>query len=260
MRSKLYKEPRLKEPLMVVGLPGTAYVAKLSTDYLIKELEAQLFEELYPPSFPPYVLVGDDGIVELLRNELYYWKRADSGGDLIIFTGNAKAITPEGQHEVAEEILKKAEGFNVERMYMIATYLVEQRVENPRVYVAATSQELLEELEGLGASIMEEGNIDGINGLVLGLAKARGIPGICLLGETQTYTTPSGRMVTDPRAAKAILEVLTKALKIEIDMTDIESQARYTWEFIQKIQEIEQHAIEEAFRKTVSRPRPSYIY
>ena len=57
---------------MVTGLPGIGYVAKLAVDHLLKELKAELFEDLFCPSFPPYVIIRKDGTVELLKNEFYY--------------------------------------------------------------------------------------------------------------------------------------------------------------------------------------------
>lgn len=255
LKVRFYKKPRLKDPYMVGGLPGIAYVAKLAADYLVRELKAELFGEIYSYSFPPYVLIGRDGVVELMRNELYFWVNRGGGSDLIIFTGNAQAVSPEGQYEVADGVLDLAEEFKVRRLFTMAAYVVNRFVEKPKVYGAATEAELVDELGRYGVLPMGDGSITGINGLLLGLAKARGVKSLCLLSETMTYVTPSGRMITDPRASRAVLEALTRILGIEIDMAGLESQVKYTEEFIRKLEEMERKALEE-----MRKAKPEYIH
>ena len=58
-----------------------------------------------------------------------------------------------------------------------------------------------------------------MNGLIPGLAKVRNLKGLFLSGET------SGFMI-DPRAAMIILRVLVKKLGLQIDMTELEGQAK----------------------------------
>ncbi|MEM3437426.1 MAG: proteasome assembly chaperone family protein [Nitrososphaerales archaeon] len=258
MQSKIYKEPELKEPYMVTGLPGIGYVAKLSMDYLIKELRAELFEELYSSSFPPYVLIKKDGTVELLKNEFYYWKDTKSKNDLIIFTGNTQAISPEGQYEVTYEVLNRAEKFKVKKLFATAAYVTGRYVEKPKVYGVVSEPELLKDLKKYDIIPMDAGSISGTNGLLFGLAKLKGIQSICLLSETPGYMTPSGRVLTDVKAAQALLEVLSKMLDIEIDTKPLEEEAKMTEEFVQKLEELERRWIEE-MRKSVA-PPPKDIY
>ncbi len=263
MRTKRYFDPDLREPVLIVGLPDIAYISKLAVDHLVKELRADLFEELYHPSFPPYVLIEEDGVVELLRNEFYSWSNPESGNDLILFTGNVQASSPEGQYEVAEAVLDVAERLNVRKLFTISAYVSEQPVERPKVYAIATTKDLVKEMVSLGASAMDGGNIKGANGLVLGMAKIRDIPGIGLLGETPAYTAPSGHIITDPKAAEAVLDLLTKALNIKVDMSAIKRSTEKAEELIQKIQEImeegERRAAEEAMKASASEKRLSYI-
>jgi len=258
MQFKIYKEPELKEPYMVTGLPGIGYVAKLSMDYLIKELKAELFEELYSSSFPPYVLIKKDGTVELLKNEFYYWKNIKSKNDLIIFTGNTQAISPEGQYEVTNEVLNRAEKFKVKKLFATAAYVTGRYVEKPKVYGVASEPELVEELKKYDVIPMDAGSISGTNGLLFGLAKLRRIQSVCILSETPGYMTPSGHVLADVRAAQALLEVLSKMLEIEIDIKPLEKEAKMAEEFVRKMEELERRWVEE-MRKSVT-PPPKDIY
>jgi proteasome assembly chaperone (PAC2) family protein len=58
-----------------------------------------------------------------------------------------------------------------------------------------------------------------MNGLIPGLAKVRNLKGLFLSGET------SGFMV-DPRAAMIILRVLIRKLGLQIEMKELEDQAK----------------------------------
>jgi len=74
--------------------------------------------------------------------------------------------------------------------------------------VAATSSELAGKIEEKGATIYGEGKIVGATGLLLGLAKKRGIEGMCLLGAT------SGVEV-DRDTAFFVFNFLMKVLEIQ---------------------------------------------
>lgn len=229
---KIYKKPELKKPTLVGGLPGSGYVAKLAVDHLVKELDAQLFGEIFSPAFPPQVLVKKDGTVELMRNELYWWRDGKSDTSLIVLTGNTQAVSPEGQYDIAEKVLDAAESFGVERMFTVAAFVIGERVEKPRVFATATEPRLLDDLKKHGTVPMKEGNIGGTNGLLFGLAKLRGIQGICLLGETSGY-------IIDAKSAQAVLEVLTEILGIRVDMSALENRAKETEDFLRRMQELE---------------------
>jgi proteasome assembly chaperone (PAC2) family protein len=77
---------------------------------------------------------------------------------------------------------------------------------------------------------MNNGSITGMNGLLIGVGKAKGITGICLLGETSGY-------VVDAIASKAVLEILSKILGFKLDMTSLNKKAQDTEKLIRTIEE-----------------------
>ncbi|MCK5403022.1 proteasome assembly chaperone family protein [Candidatus Bathyarchaeota archaeon] len=235
----LKQKIKFKDPYVICGLPGIGHVGKVTIDYLIRELKAVLFGEVYSHFFPSYVISNKDGLVELMKNELYFWKDKNFKHDLILFTGNTQAVSPEGQFIIAEEVLNTLLTFGVKKLYSIAAYVGDQPVETPRVYGAATDTTLIEEMKGHGVLPMGNGNIGGTNGLIFGLAKTKNLRGICLLGETRGYQTPSGHTVVDVKAARAVLNVLTQMLDIQVDMAPIETQVDQTSDFITKLEEAE---------------------
>lgn len=77
---------------------------------------------------------------------------------------------------------------------------------------------------------MDGGSITGMNGIIIGVAKLRGMKGTCLLGETSGY-------VVDAKASKSLLETLLRIVDIKISMTSLEKRAKDTETLIQTIEQ-----------------------
>jgi len=81
--------------------------------------------------------------------------------------------------------------------------------EKKQVYVAATTPRLALEFMEKGAVIYSKGKIVGATGLMLALAKERGLEGISLLGPTTGFQADRG-------AGFAVFKFLMKALGNEV--------------------------------------------
>jgi uncharacterized protein (TIGR00162 family) len=252
---KMLKEFTARQLILVVGLPGTAYIGKLSVDYLIQNLKTELVGEVYSKYFPPFVIIKEDGLVELLRNELHQFID-ESGRSIVFLTGNSQSYSPEGQYEIAAAVLEWAIDNGVQRVYSIAAQITERPFEVPNVYCTTTTLALLEEAKAQGALRLDKGVIGGENGIITGLAKKKNVEGVCLLAETHGYQTPTGEYVIDPRAAKAALKMLTSMLNLKVDMEPIEKQVVQMDETITKLVEIERRIREEM---AGSSKKPAYV-
>ena len=252
---EIRKSIRPTELTLVCGLPGIAYVGKIPVDYLIEQLKAELIGEVYSNQFPPYVLITKEGLVELLRNELYCLKD-DSGQFIVFLSGNAQAFSPEGQYEIVAKMLDWAMENNLKRVVSLAALVTERPFDVPRVYCSTTSPALLDEAKKLGVHPLNDGVIGGENGLIIGLARRKNVEGICLLTETHGYQTPTGEFVTDPRAAPATLKVLTRLLGLKVDMEPMEKRIAEMDETLTRMAEIEKRMRKEMQR---TRKQPSYV-
>ena len=252
---KIPKKIESKEFVLVCGLPGVAYIGKLSVDYLIQQLKAELVGEVYSKYFPPYVLIGGNGVVELLRNELHL-HRDKVAGDVMFFSGNTPAFSPEGQYEIADALLDWAVGNGVKKVFSLAAYVTDRTFDTPNVYGTATSPEVLEDLKKKGIVPLDQGIISGENGLIMGLAKKSGVEGACLLGETRGYQTRTGQYIIDAKATKAVLNKLTSILDLKVDMEPLERQAKDMDDIIAKMAEVERRIREEM---SESAKKPSYV-
>jgi uncharacterized protein (TIGR00162 family) len=252
---KILKPFKSSELTLIVGLPGMAYIGKLSVDYLIQQLKAELIGEVYSKFFPPYVIIKEDGLVELLRNELHVF--TDQTGRTIVFlSGNSQAFSPEGQYEISEKVMDWAVENGIKKVYAVAALVTDRQFDTPNVFVTATSTAMLEEAKAHGAQLLDHGIIGGENGLIVGLAKKRNIDGACLLAETHGYQAPTGEYVIDPRAAKAALNLLTQILGLKVDMEPMEKQAIEMDEAFAKMAEIERRVRDEMAQ---SGKKPSYV-
>lgn len=221
-----------KNPILIEGLPGLGMVGRIATRYLVKQLKAEKFAVLYSPHFPYYVVVNKKGNVRLLRGEFHYWKNP-SGNDVILFTGDSQAQTIEGQYEIAEAILNFAEKHQAKTIITLGGYRKEAE-EMPNVVATATDAETLNKAIEAEASHSPPGNpIVGTAGLLVGMAKFKGISALCLLGETRGY-------LPDPKAAKSLLMVLQKLLKITVDLDGLDKEIVKSEKILEKMRQIEE--------------------
>jgi len=220
--------PKLKNPSLICGLPGSGYVGKLAVDHIIDELKGIPFANIFSSSFPPQVLIQPDGTADLMKNTLYYCKNKSQ--DLVLLSGDAQPVTPESEYEMADEITKICEKLGVKTIYTLAAYITGTFSKTPKVHGSSTSSQIIKEFSKHGIFSMTGGSITGMNGLIIGVGKRRGITGVCLLGETSGY-------VVDAKASKAVLETLGKMLDLKLDLTSISKKAQDTEQLIKTIEE-----------------------
>ncbi|MCS7132068.1 MAG: PAC2 family protein, partial [Hadesarchaea archaeon] len=153
---KFLNKPKLREPVLIEGLPGMGYVGKLAAEHLVVELGAKKFAELYSPYFPHHVYVEKGGVVRPVRNE-FYWA-SPKGKDIIILIGDVQAISPEGHYEVTMKILDLAKQFGVKQLFTIGGYATGKYPRGkPKVIGVASDPELMNICREQGA-VIEEGN------------------------------------------------------------------------------------------------------
>ena len=238
---KLRARPKLKSPNMLAAWPGVGNVSMLVATYLERKLDFKELGEVEASHFfDPIGVVVKDNVVEapqFPQSTFYYWKNKGEGSDIILFIGEDQPAAK--GYELANCVLDVGLRFQVKRIYTCAAALTRMHhTEQPKVWGVASNQKLTDKLKEY--DLVQRGNLQiaGLNGLLLGVAKERGVEGICLLGEVPVYAT----RIQNPMAALAILQVLTKMLGIEIDTFELEQLASETKE---KMKQIAAEAMEE---------------
>ncbi len=200
-------EPKLENPVFVMGLPGFGNVGRIAAHLLIKFCDAKPFAELYSPSFPDYISVSSKGICHLPRYEFYYAPMEKN--NLVIMTGEIQPSFDDvvAHYHVCEEVLDFAESLGCH--FIITMGGVPITEDKTQVFIAATSPRLATEFMEKGAVIYSKGRIVGGTGLTLALAKERKLDGVSLLGTTMGFKADRG-------AGFLVFKFLMKSLGKEI--------------------------------------------
>ncbi|MBJ35084.1 MAG: proteasome assembly chaperone family protein [Euryarchaeota archaeon] len=213
---------KLKDAILLEGLPGVGNVGKLAAMHLIEELKAKKCTEIYSSHFPPQVLIDDDGVVKLVNNELYYYKGKGKNKDLLFLVGEYQGMDSSGQYDLCNQLINLAKDMGVTSIYTLGGYGLGKLVPEPRVLGAATSDKMVELFKSADIEFIDGepgAGIVGASGLLLGLGKLQGIEGGCLMGETSGY-------MVDPKSASVVLKSLQKLLGIKIDLEELEKRAK----------------------------------
>ena len=258
MAVKLYKEPELKDSILFCGWPGIGNIGLLAIDTLRGLLRAQEFGQLEPwDFFDPQKVSIERGLLkdfEFPSNKFYFQRlkparsAAEGAGprrsrrdqDLIFFIGQQQPTDggtryAQGQkaYEMANLVLDVAEKFGCKRVYTSGAAVTQiHHTFKPRVWAVPNHQKLshevkqyrntilMSEIEGRG----DQGVITGLNGLMLGVAKKRGLEAICLMGEIPYYLQAAPWPY--PKASKSVLEVFAKILDVQLDLSTLDELAQ----------------------------------
>jgi proteasome assembly chaperone (PAC2) family protein len=223
-RLNLQYHPVLKKPVLLAAWPGVSNVALEVAIYLRDKLEAEEFADIDPLEFfTPIGILVQNNVAQVPvfpESKFYFVKTPKGKSDLVIFIGEAQP--DQNQYEMAHTIIDAAKKLKVKRIYTFAAALVQHSVEKSRVWVAGTNAGLLRNLKEYDVTLKGDFQIRGLNGLLLGVAKERGMGAICLLGETPQYAAE----MPNPIASYAVLGVLNKLLGLGIDLSDIAEESK----------------------------------
>ncbi len=245
---KQYKKPKLNSPMLIGGLPGIGNVGKIAAEYIVEKLKMQKLLEIFSQYFPPQVFVSEEGVTYLVRNSVYY-KKLPGRSDLMVLVGDFQGTTQEGQYELSYNTLEVLSKFNLKTIYTLGGYSMGKIVESPRVLGAVTDNSMISSLSSLGVVFPKGepgGGIIGSAGVILGLGKELfSIDGACLMGETSGF-------FADPRSALNVLKILSKIIKVEMDLSDMEARS-------QQMEQITGKAAEEFQQRSQQREDLGYF-
>lgn len=158
--------------------------------------------------------------VRFPRGILCRWKNPGQGRDLIVFIGEAQPNV--GPYGYARELMEVAAREGVERVVTFASMASGLKPgQNPRVFGVATDSSTMAELKRAEVAPLEDGEIGGLNGLLLAAAAEKGISGMCLLGEIPFFAAT----VPNPHAARAALSVFSVLAAIDVSLEELTRHA-----------------------------------
>jgi len=241
MGIKLLNEPKLENPVMIAGWPGIGNIGLIAVDHLKAMVKAEEFGEIEPWEFfyPRRVFIRNG---ELLGLEFpvnkFYFKHTEKS-DLIFFIGEEQptdggSTYAEGAkaYRMANLVLDVALKFGCRRVYTSGAAVAPiHHTMKSRVWAVPNSEQLVSEVRSYQNTVLMsdiegrggQGHITGLNGLLLGVAKKRGLEATCLMGEIPVYL--QGFPFVYPKASKSVVEVFCHILGLEPDLQSIDEFA-----------------------------------
>ena len=220
---------KLKNGVLITGLPGIGLIGRVVGKYLVEELKAAKIADMYSPHFPHQVLMTKKGGMRPIKNKFYVIKGKKS--DILLLIGDVQAMTPEGQYEVAGKVLDYAKKVGVKTVMTIGGYSTGKLNDKRNIYGVVTHKEMIDGLKKYGVVFgVAKGAIVGAAGLLPALGKLKGLKGACIMGETH------GGYV-DMTSAKNVVIFLSKIFELNIDMKKLEERAKEGEKVLKKIDE-----------------------
>lgn len=242
---------KLKNPLLVEGLPGIGNVGKITVDFLIDELNAKKVAELTSHSMPNSVFINEKNLVELPLIEIYY-KRIN-GRDILFLAGDIQPVEEVSSYEFCETILDEYKKQGGKELITLGGIGLSTIPKQPKVYCTGNNKKIIQKYKSseLNQNIYGVvGPIIGVTGLLVGLAARKKMNALCLLAET--YNNP---FYLGIKGARKIIEYLNKKLKLNINIKNLDKE----------VKDIEQEITKKAKRiaalqsKTSKKQRLDYI-
>jgi len=278
MGIKLYKEPELVGPIMFVGWPGIGNIGIIAVNTLKDALKAEEFGEIESWDFfyPRKVSIRDGLLkgLEFPTNKFYYQRLENR--DLIFFIGEEQPseggrmyASGEKAYQMANLVVDVGLKFGCRRVYTSgASVSLTHHQMKPRVCAVISSEELIDEIKSyqntilmseLGGRREGEGTITGLNGLLLAVARKRGLESICLMGEIPDWLSVAS--FPYPKASKSVLEVFAEILGIRIDLSFLNKMGEKIEEMIEGIYSKFPPEMKEEYdqRKVIAQPEPGPI-
>lgn len=246
-------EMHLRDPWLVAVWPGMGHVAVSAGYYLMAKLGMHHQAEFSAPDlFDVEHVEVRNGIIRaagMPRNRFFVWQDPQQRHDILLFIGEAQPAT--GKYLFCQKLIEYAQTLGVQRVFTFAAMATQMHPSQPsRVFGAATDLQNLQELRQLNLTVLEEGNIGGLNGVLLGVAAEKQLPGICLLGEMPSIIA----QLPYPKASLAVLRMFASIGGLSINYDELEAQAEM---MDQKLAEI-LSKMEGAF--TSSEPNDEELY
>ena len=235
---KKLSKPRLKEPILIEGLPGIGNVGKIAVDYLIGELKAKPYLEFQSHYFPPTAVVNEKGLISLYTINISYAKVKNN--HLLFLHGDIQPSTNEGIFTFCEEVLKICKKIGVKEIITTGGIGLASLPKTPHIYATSYNRELLKKYKSQFKKLKTNmfghvGPIMGVTGLLPAMAREYDIDSIALLVDTVNEPFYFGI-----KSSKLLLDIISKKIDIKINFSNITKEIEnIEMEIIKKIQEMD---------------------
>lgn len=211
---------KIKDPVLIEGLPGMGNVGKIAVDFLIDVLNAKKLFELSSYDLPHCVFVNEDNVVELPQINIYYKNLKNR--TILFLAGDIQPINERSCYEFCNVILDTFQKDSLKEIITLGGIAIPKVPSEPKVYCTGNNKKILSKYKSnlVNTNIHGVvGPIIGVSGLLPGLAAKKEIPAVALLAETFAHPNYLGI-----RGARNILKVLSNKLNLRLDLSELDSE------------------------------------
>lgn len=260
---KITNIPKLKNPILIAGLPGIGNVGKIACDFMIDYLKAKKCYTFFSYTFPHSVFVNEENLVELPSISLYYKKSSNpKSKDLLFLSGDIQPIDEKSSYEFSDTALNLVKQLGCNEVVTVGGIGLQEIPKVPKVYCTGNNKKIVEKY--LKGTKMQKnlyghvGLIVGVAGLLVGLSDRKKINAVSILAETFAHPVYLGVAGT-----REILKVLEKKLNIKLNLKKLDEEISNVEENITKktenlINVSKQSAIKK-LKKTIGEDHTNYI-
>ncbi len=218
MEIKYHRKLQMDDSIMVAGWPGMGSVAVDSVNYVRRKLNARFLAEISTNEvYTPEGVVIDKGIISFPREpvNLFYYRKNPP----VIFLEGSHQFSGQQASLLVKKVLDVAKNANVKRIITSAAFPTAMNYhEGSQVYVAANNVSFLNYFTRFRLKALKMGQISGLNGMLLGHAKTRGIDAACLLATIPQYSIS----IPNPRAVIEVADIISSIIDVSIDLEEID--------------------------------------
>lgn len=228
-------KPKLRNPILIEGLPGIANVGKIALDFIIESLKAKKIAEIRGYDIPHSVFINEKNLVDLPSIELYHKKIKNK--DIILLAGDVQPNDEASCYEFCDTVLDAIEEFKCNEIITLGGIALREEPITPHVYITGNDRKTVDEYAKKTKANTKiygkVGPILGVTGVLLGLAKRRNIPAVSLLAETYGHPLHLGIS-----GARELLKALQKKLQLKLNIKVLDKEITELEQELGKTQEL----------------------
>ncbi len=207
---KILKEQNLKGYTILETFPGIGLVGPMAGSYMIEKLGMEYIGHMESDQFPPIATIHHS--IPMFPARLYKSDKMK----LLLFMSEF-TISPLLVNQLANEVLAFARKYGADKLVSVGGMPSQKPTDT--IYIASSNGAVLKKAQKMGIKTIEEGVVSGVSAALLINAAEFKIPAFDILVEVN----PS---ITDPKYAEIAIEGLNKVLGIDIDLSELDKEAK----------------------------------
>ena len=207
----------IASPDMIAGWPGMGNVGLRAVSYMRSDMGAKEFARIdMSDELMPEAVSVKDGLV--LRPNLPETRLFYAAEPSVIFVEGDEQLHGHAALALMRGVLDLAREYGVRTIYTAAAFAMPVScTHDPVIYGVANEILLRDRLGPMGVTLLQEGQVSGMNGVLLGLENDYQIPAACLMASMPQYAL----RLPNPKSSREIIRFFERELGCAVNMTGL---------------------------------------